>query len=90
MLGLVVLLVVLFAFGKTKEASADVSVNVNIGPLPIIIAEPPEVVMISGLQVYFVPQLEFDVFFYNGYWWSTTGEPVVPHKDTQRTMESRK
>jgi len=73
MLGLVVLLGALFAFGETKEASAEVSININLGPPPIVVAEPPEVVMIPGLQVYFVPQLEFDVFFYNGYWWSPRG-----------------
>jgi hypothetical protein len=50
-----------------------VSININLGPPPIVVAEPPEAVMIPGLQVYFVPQLEFDVFFYNGYWWSPRG-----------------
>jgi len=35
--------------------------------------EPREVVMIPGVQVYFVPEFEFDVFFYNGYWWSPRG-----------------
>lgn len=72
-LGLLVLIVALFAFRGTKDASAEVSVNINIGPPLITVAEPPEVVMIPGLQVFFVPQLEFDVFFYNGYWWSPRG-----------------
>lgn len=72
-LGLVVLLGALFAFRGTKEALAEVSVNINIGPPPIVVVEPPEIVMMPGLQVYFVPQLEFDVFFYNGYWWSPRG-----------------
>jgi hypothetical protein len=73
MLGLVVFPRMSYAFGETKEASAEVSININLGPPPIVVAEPPEVVMIPGLQVYFVPQLEFDVFFYNGYWWSPRG-----------------
>ena len=38
---LVVLLGALFAFGGTKEALAEVSVNINIGPPPIVVVEPP-------------------------------------------------
>ena len=80
-LGIVVLLGSLFAFGGTKEASAEVSVNINIGPPPIVVVAPPGVVMIPGLQVYFVPQLEFDVFFYNGYWWSPRGSQWYRARD---------
>lgn len=72
-LRLFVLIVALFAFGGTKGVLAEVRVNINIGPPLIMVAEPPVVVMIPGLEVYFVPQLEFDVFFYNGYWWSPRG-----------------
>ena len=68
-----ILLGVMFALGGTKEALAEVHVNINIGPPPIVVAEPPEVVFIPGSQVYFVPQPEIDVFFYNGYWWSPRG-----------------
>lgn len=77
MLGLVVLLGALFAFGETKEASVEGSINVNLGPPPIVVAELPEVVMIPGFQVYFIPQLEFDVFFCNGYWWSRRRSRVM-------------
>ena len=72
-LGLSVLLVALCALGWTKMASAEVNVNINLGPPPIVVAEPPEVVMIPGAGVYFVPGLDFDVFFYNNYWWSPRG-----------------
>jgi hypothetical protein len=72
-LGLVVLLGALFAFGETKEASAEVNININLGPPPIVVAEPLEVVLIPGSRVYFVPHPEIDVFFYNGYWWSPRG-----------------
>ena len=30
--------------------------------------------MIPGSQVYFVPQPDIDIFFYNGYWWSPRGD----------------
>lgn len=72
-LGLFVLIGSLFAFEGTKEASAEVNVNINLGPPPIVVAEPPEVVMIPGSMVYFVPLPDIDIFFYNGYWWSPRG-----------------
>ena len=71
--GLFVFVGALFAIEGTKEASAEVNININLGPPPIVVAEPPEVVMIPGSIIYFVPQIEFDVFFYNGYWWSPRG-----------------
>ena len=72
-LGLGVLLGVLCVLGWTKIASAEVQVNINLGPPSIRFAEPPEVVIVPGSQVYFVPQPDADVFFYNGYWWSPRG-----------------
>lgn len=70
----VVLLGALFAPGGTKVASAEVQVNVNIGPPPIVVAEPPEVILVPRTEVYFVPDPEIDVFFYGGYWWSPRGD----------------
>lgn len=72
-LGLLVFIGALFAFEATKEASAQVSVNINIGPPPIVAAAPPEVVMVPGSAVFFVPMPDIDVFFYSGYWWSPRG-----------------
>jgi len=72
-LGTVILVGALCAAGGTKEATAEVYVNINLGPPPIVVAEPPERVLVPGLPVYFVPQLEFDVFFHAGYWWSPRG-----------------
>lgn len=73
-IGLAVLLGGLFATGGRKEAAAEVSVNINLGPPPIVVAEPPEVVLVPRSQVYFVPHQEIDVFFYGGYWWSPRGD----------------
>ncbi len=64
----------LFALVGTKETLAGVQVNVNIGPPPIVVAAPPEVVAVPGSQVYFVPQPGVDVFFFGGYWWSPRGD----------------
>lgn len=55
-------------------AGVDVGVSINLGPPPIVVAEPPAVVLVPRSQVYFVPGVEFDVFFHNGYWWSPRGD----------------
>ena len=62
------------AFGIPDPARAEVSVNINLGPPPIVVAEPPEVVVIPQSQVYYVPDPTIDVFFYGGYWWSPRGD----------------
>jgi hypothetical protein len=65
---------VLLSSPGAGEARAGVSVNINIGPPPIVVAEPPAVVMVPESRVCFVPDVEFDVFFYAGYWWSPRGD----------------
>jgi hypothetical protein len=62
------------AWGVSDPARAEVSVNINLGPPPIVVAEPPEVVVIPQSQVYYVPDPTIDVFFYGGYWWSPRGD----------------
>jgi hypothetical protein len=69
-----VLLSLLPVFGEIPEARAGVQVNINVGPPPVVVAEPPEVVLIPGSQVYFVPEPDIDIFFYNGFWWSPRGD----------------
>jgi hypothetical protein len=51
------------AIGISQPARAEVSVNINLGPPPIVVSAPPEVVMIPGSQVHFVPDPHIDVFF---------------------------
>ncbi len=64
------------AIGVSASAQAEVGVgiNINLGPPPIVVAQPPEVVMIPGSQVHFVPDPQIDIFFYGGYWWSPRGD----------------
>jgi hypothetical protein len=73
-IGFAVLLGVGVALVTTNDSSAGVNLNINIGPPPIVVAEPPEVVLVPRTQVYFVPHPEIDVFFYAGYWWSPRGD----------------
>jgi hypothetical protein len=49
---------------------ARVSVGINIGLPPLIaFAGPPELVVVPGTDIYFDPDLDVDVFFYDGWWW---------------------
>lgn len=66
--------IAMFLVIATVSSAADVQVNVNIGPPPVVVAEPPEVVLVPGSRVYFVPEYDFDIFFYDGYWWSPRGD----------------
>lgn len=54
-------------------AVAEVSVNIGIGfPLPplIVFPAPPQVVVLPDTSdVYVVPYVEVDFFFWNGWWW---------------------
>jgi hypothetical protein len=63
-------LAVLILSGLPDSASADFNVNVNIGPPPVVVAEPAAVVLIPSIGVYFVPDGDVDLFFYAGFWWS--------------------
>ena len=62
------------AWGFSEPVRAEVSVSINLGPPPIVVSQPPEVVMIPQSQVHFVPDPDIDVFFYGGFWWSPRGE----------------
>ena len=49
---------------------ARVNVNVSIAlPPPIVFAAPPEVIVLPETYVYVVPDVDVDIFFYNGWWW---------------------
>ena len=52
------------------SAMAEVNVHINI-PLPplIIFPAPPEMVVIPETDVYAVPDVQEDIFFYSGWWW---------------------
>lgn len=67
-------LVLLLLLGLwARDAAADVSLSVNIGP-PVVIGAPSAMVMVPGTSVYFAPGFDVDIFFYGGYWWSPRGD----------------
>jgi len=52
------------------QSMARVSIGINIALPPLIaFAGPPELVVIPGTYVYFAPDLDVNIFFYDGWWW---------------------
>ena len=72
-LGLTMITAGIYPVGVTVEAAVKVNVEVNLGPPVIMVDEPPEIVFVPGLGIYFVPNLEMEIFFYRGFWWSRRG-----------------
>lgn len=49
---------------------ARVDVNISIGlPPPIVFAAPPELIVLPDTYVYVAPEIDVDLFFWNGWWW---------------------
>jgi hypothetical protein len=67
-LGTALWLLIVFLF--TGPANAQVSLQINIGtPPPVVFNAPPEMIVLPGTYVYVVPDMEDDIFFYDGYWY---------------------
>ena len=47
-----------------EAANAQVSVNINVGPPPVIFAAPPRVVVVPRTPVYYAPDTSYNVFVY--------------------------
>ncbi len=50
-----------------------VNLNINLGPPPVLVSPPPDLVLIPDTGVYFAPGVSADIFFYDGFWWSPRG-----------------
>ena len=63
----------LLALAVSVPAPAMAGVNIGIGislPLPIVFASPPDVIVIPETDnVYVVPDIDAELFFWNGWWW---------------------
>ena len=59
------------SIGYASKSFAEVNVNIGINvPLPqLVIPAPPPVVVIPGTYVYYAPDVNVDIFFYQGYWY---------------------
>src|SRR5512134_2709028 len=50
-------------------AGVDISIGISLPP-PVVFMEPPAViVMPDTYYVYVVPDIDVDIFFWNGWWW---------------------
>jgi hypothetical protein len=49
-------------------AGVDIGISINLPPV-IAFSAPPEVVVLPGTDVYVDPDLDVDIFFYDGWWW---------------------
>src|SRR5208337_1668 len=62
----VMLLGLIIVVPLPTPAMGDIAVTL---PPLIVFAAPPEVIVIPETYVYVVPEIEEDIFFYNGWWW---------------------
>ena len=67
-IGLGLLPAILLALPLT--AAGQVSVNINVPPPPIIFPAPPRVVVVPRTPVYYAPDTTYNVFFYEGRYYS--------------------
>ena len=72
--GLLTVLTVLLGLSTAQPTLAETSValNINVG-VPILKAA-PEVVYVPQSQVYVAPSVEYNLFFFQGYWWAFHGD----------------
>ena len=68
LLFLAILLALVLIFPVPTMAGVGVSVSIPLPPL-IVFSTPPEVVVIPETYVYAVPDVDVDIFFYDGWWW---------------------
>ncbi len=63
-----ILLASLLVLPFTTMARVDVSINIALPP-PIVFPAPPMVIVIPDTHVYVDPDIDIDLFFWNGWWW---------------------
>lgn len=61
-------LVLVLVFPLPARAGVDVGVNISL-PLPIVFVAPPHLIILPETNIYVVPAVEVDIFFYDGWWW---------------------
>ncbi len=53
----------------SSTSAVDVSIGVSLPP-PMVFSAPPEVIVLPDTNdVYVAPDLDIDLFFWNGWWW---------------------
>ena len=70
--GIVALFLAAPVFGAVP-AFGGTSVSVNIGVPAVVVAGPPEMILVPDTMVYYAPGVEVDLFFYRGSWYTRHG-----------------
>ena len=73
------------AIGFSEPARAEVSVNINLGP-PVVVVEPPHMVLVPRSQVYFYPDPQDRHLFLRRVLVVAAGRPMVPGEGAQRSV----
>ncbi len=63
-----ILLTLVSVFPTMTMAAVNVSIGSSLPP-PIVFAAPPALIVIPETYVYVVPDIDVDLFFWNGWWW---------------------
>jgi hypothetical protein len=58
----------LCVLARPAEAQVDIHIGIPLPP-PLIFSAPPLVVVLPETYVYVVPDIDEDVFFFDGWWW---------------------
>jgi hypothetical protein len=56
-----------------RPAHADVNVGIHVGiaaPPPVVVTQPPRLVVVPGSVVSYAPGVDFNLFFFEGRYWS--------------------
>src|SRR5512134_3516105 len=59
--------------GWATPGFAGMDVSVNIGVPAVVVAEPPEMILVPNSQIYYAPSVEAELFFYRGNWYTRNG-----------------
>ncbi len=60
-------LAILIGFSAQSDARVNIGIGINIPAYTF--AAPPPLVVIPGTYAYFVPDVDVDILFYQGYWY---------------------
>ncbi len=64
-----ILLAVVMVLPIPTMAAVDISINISLPP-PVVFEAPPAVIVMPDTDdVYVVPDIDVDIFFWNGWWW---------------------